>query len=177
MVSWIPQDPFVRKVLCNAWPMHFARVFLRSTMLTKMPLHPDEKYIDAKMVTPTIRIFLCWRRSVLFVFVGLAFLIIAMGSVYEAPEIVRVLLMSEEEEVNHESVSRTITLLNALSIEGGTPNQASQAPGTAIDAARRNLMSPYHQTSFANLHSEDTEVFVQTQHSHISEPKLKPYAR
>jgi hypothetical protein len=132
----VPQDESIRKLLLCSFPAHYIRVCFRFVRLPMLSLLPDEKTVTSSVMTPTIRVFLAWRRSVLMVFCGLAFVIIAMGSVFEAPEIIKDVFLDEQQSVRHEDVVRTLTLLKAMNSNSAGSNAAGGAEG----AARRELM-------------------------------------
>ncbi|CAD7924304.1 unnamed protein product [Amoebophrya sp. A120] len=130
--GWIPKDANVRKLLLNAWPMHVARVFFRSTKVIQLPLFPDEKYWTDKNLTPTIRSFLAFRRSILMIFVGLAFVIVAMGAVQELPQVCKTLFSGEEESLTHEDVKSMLDMFR-------TAGSGFGGDGAEGDSRRRVL--------------------------------------
>jgi len=142
VAGWIPTNKRLRKLLLNAWPQHFCRVFLRQIPIIQLPQFPDEKYlwredgkdedgnprrdrrdndgnVDSQVMTPTIKSFLAFRRSVLMIFVGLALIIIIMGAVSEGPQMVQDLVIGRgEEKLTHDDVRSMMTLFRSATGSG-----------------------------------------------------------
>ncbi|CAD7935048.1 unnamed protein product [Amoebophrya sp. A25] len=137
--NWIPKNASVRRLLLNAWPMHVARVVLRRTKVIQLPLFPDEKYWTDATLTPTIRSFLAFRRSILMIFVGLALVIVAMGGAQEMPKVVST-LSSDTEALTHDDVKSMLSMFRA-GAGGLSGSRGSQNSGAASTLRRRSLFA------------------------------------
>jgi len=107
-------NPTLRKVFCNGLPSHIIRISWLDHNVNTIQFFADEKWHMSKSAySMAICRFLCWRRSIMMIFVCLAVLMIAMRFGEEMPRIIRA-HFDGDQKMSNDELRRTVQLMSAF---------------------------------------------------------------